>query len=1116
MLQLILGRAGSGKTEYVFSSIKKLVEEEKNVLLITPEQFSFVAERRLLEDLGENKINRVESTSFSHLCDTVKMKYGGDKLPVLSNGSKAVMMKKAIEAVQDELLLFKHNITSVSFVNSVIGIYDEMKSCRVTTDDIFNAGENTEKKVLKDKLHDIALIIAAYDALINGEYYDSASELTRLYEKLLTVNYFKNKTVFIDGFSGFAAQEYKIIEVILKEADKVYITFCTDSPGSTDKFDLFYYINYNINILKEVTKKIGVETESPMYLESGKRFKNNDLKILERKLFLNVKENSDVKCENINLYCANNIFDECDNTASKISKLLRKGYKASDIAVIVRDAEKYEKQLSYSFSKYNVPYFDDERQKINCESLIMFVSFLLRTIVFSYRSEDIFSLLKTGLTSLEDNDISDLENYAYLWSINGSKWKNEFTESTKGFVEEITENDKKKIEKINKSREYVISRITKFQKKCRNATSKDIAKALYFTLLDFDVDTNLTEIAKSLDKNGKSALAKEQGRLWDLLMKILDELALLSDGKDVTLKEFYKLFNLMIMNEDMGVIPIGLDNVQFGSADRTRCNNPKAVFILGANEGEFPKAVVCSGLLNEKERMTLIENNFKLYSYGEILNAQEKYFAYMAMSSAREKLFVSYTGSASSENESSIIREIREVFGDVETEYSNRNFTLDLIESEANAFEILAKNFDLKNEFISSLKEYFKNNENYSSKLKAVERLYNNDSYSLSGDTATSLFGKNMYLSASRIEDYYNCAFRYFCKFGLGARPRKKAQLDPMQTGTVIHYVLENIIKDKGKDGLCSMSDGEVKILVDKYLLEYLNFKMGDAEQFTARFKYQFLRLSKMIVSVLLRLKAEFEQTDFVPNAFELTIGNGEEGEAVKSKRFTLDDGGYLEIKGAVDRVDMYEENGKKYIRVVDYKSGEKDFKLSDILYGLNLQMFVYLFTLTNSDSEYSGISSGVLYMHSGRKMFSLERNADTYEQIKSEENSLYKMKGIVLNDGENEIAKHMEHNLEGKFIPAKYSKKYGAVCGNVATLNEIGKIAKKVEELVVNMGSALHNGEIEQNPVNGNRHNKTCEFCDYSDICINNKEVSQREIADYSNDKVFELIDGGDENERT
>ena len=1108
MLNLVLGRAGSGKTEFVFSKIKNIVENESSdVVLLTPEQFSFISERRLLSDLGESNINKVANLSFSRLSNEISRLYGGDSLPVLSKGARAVMMRKAIRTVSESLVLFNKNSESSSFITNALKIYDEMKSCRVFVEDILEASEKVDKEMLSLKLKDIALIIEAYDSLIDGEYYDSENELTRLYNKLVNLDYFENKTVFIDGFSGFVAQEYKIIEVILKQAKDVYITFCTDNKLNEEN-NLFSYVNSNIGILKEVAEKIGCDFGEQIIRKDNHRAQNNELKAVEKYALSNIIYNIDGIPENISLFSAKNISDECDNTAKEISKLLRKGYRAKDITVICRDLNKYQSELQFSFDKYNVPYFNDERQNISSQPIIMLVNFLMRAVIYSMRSEDIFSMLKTGLTKLDDNEINLLENYAFVWNISGSKWKNEFCDSPRGFSEEINEKDRQVLEKLNACREYIIGIILKFKKRCSSSDTKGICKALYYALIDLTADKKLKELAIALEKEGKSYLSLQQERIWDLLMEILDKLAVTGGDETISLKDFNKLFSLMIANEDLGSIPAGLDNVQIGSADRIRCDNPKVIFIMGANEGEFPQSVTSAGLLSESDRTSLINNDFKLYSYGAALNAQELYFAYMALSSATEKLYVSYISGGEKGCESIIVRGIRSLFVDLKAKTTKSEKTIDDIQSEENAFEILASHYNENSTFIASLKEYFLNDDDYSSRFSAVERLIDNKEITLDDkELAKNLFKNDMYLSASRIEDYYNCAFRYFCKFGLNARPLMKAQMDPMQTGTVIHYVLETIIKNIGSKGLSELSSDEIVILVNRALEEYLTGKMGNSDEFTPRFKYQFMRLSKMIVFVVERLKEEFSQSDFEAKAFELRIGDGEE---VDSKIIELDDGGSIRIKGAVDRVDTFEKNGKKYIRVVDYKSGNKEFRMSDIINGLNLQMFIYLFTLAQSSGEYNGVSSGVLYMHSARGVYSLDRNSNA--DIEKKENTEFKMKGVVLNDEENELAPHMEHELKGKYIPVKYSEN-GGYSGNIVSLAQLGAISKKIDLMIKQMGTELHGGNISQNPIDGKNHKHTCEFCDYSSICMNRTEINFRELEDISNPQALEIIERESEN---
>lgn len=1109
MVKLILGRSGSGKTYKVFSKIKELVENgEKDILLLTPEQYSFVCERRLLDELGEAKVNCVTNGSFSRLASEIYRIYGGNELPVLSKGSKAVIFKQASENVKDELTIFQKNVENVAFINSIISIYDEMKSCRVSNDEILQASKIAEKETLAQKLHDISVIMESYDRLIDGKYLDSACELTNLYERLVNLDFFVGKTVFIDGFNGFVAQEYKILEVIIRQAKNVYITLCTNSDNNEDKFDLFSYVNRNVQILKEITEKAGVTIDEPMYLDKPYRFNNDELRYVEKFAFSNLKMQYTKPVESIRVYCAKNLADECDNVSLQISQLLRQGVRASQIAVICRNMDKYKSQMEFSFKKFNVPYFDDERQDISSQPLIMLVGFLLRVAIYSFRTDDIFSLLKTGLTDLTFDQIADLENYAYIWNINGSKWKKDFTESTKGFTEAISENDQKQINELNKSRAYIAEKLMGFVSFCKKKNAADICRGIYYTLLDFGVDKNLKKLAIELRNNGKSALALEQGRIWDMLMEVLDKLATVCYDSEIGIKEFAKLFNLMISNEDLGSIPTGLDNVQLGSADRVRCDNPYAVFLVGANEGEFPQNVVSSGLLTESDRVALINSDFKLYSYGETLNAQEQYFAYMAACCASDKLFVSYRSGGDEACESSIVAGLKQVFSELRIEAHRDRRCIEAVETKENAFEILASNFDSNNEFVAALKAYFQQQNEFSSRLDATERLSSNqDVFIRSKELATKLFKKDMYLSASRVEDYFNCAFRYFCKFGLNARPRQKAEMDPMQTGTVIHYVLENIIKQLGKDGLLKLSNSDAKEIVNKLLTEYYETKMGNTEELSARFKYLFMRISKMLTCVVVRLRDEFATSDFEPRAFELLIGNGENDEGVKSPILALADGGSIQIKGAIDRVDTFDKDGVRYVRVVDYKSGNKEFQLSDIMYGLNLQMFIYLFILCQSDNELSGVESGVLYMHSARGVYNGNRGDGT-DEMHSQDKTSFKMKGVVLNDAQHSMAEHMERELAGEYIPVTVTKS-GDIKGSIVSLADLGRISHKINELIEQMGTNLHNGEINQNPVDGKHHDKTCDYCDFRDVCANRREICHHQLDDIADSDVLKMLKG-------
>lgn len=1103
MLNFIFGRSGYGKTHFIYSKINEYVNQGKtDIILITPEQFSFFNEYRLLEMLGEEKAGHVQCLSFSRLSNEIRRRYGADGLPVLSKGGKAILMKKAVSSVKDSLILFGKKADSSSFVSSMIEIYDEMKSCNLNGDEILRAGSEMDREVLKNKLSDFAKIISAYDNLIDGKFSDPAETLTKLYTKLNGLGYFKNKIVFFDGFNGFVAQEYKVLETIIEEAENVYFALDTDTFGSSDKYDLFAYVNETASIIKRIAEKRSIPFTVTQCSEN-KRAKYQDLKLVEKELFSDISEENKLNCENIRIYSASSTTDACDDVARQIKNLLRHGYRASDIAVTMRDKSKYEGVLNSAFEKHGVPYFADERQPVSTQPIMVFALYLIRCISYSYQSSDIFSLIKTGLTDVSDSeDVYLLENYVYTWNINGSDWKKPFERSPRGFAGELTEKDKFELEKINSVREYVISRLIKFQKKVKGAEPKEISKTIFETLKSFCADSHLRDIAVFLNDNNASALASEQARTWDMLMDILNQMAVILPDEPMTMREFYDLFLLVVNTEDLGEIPVGLDNIQVGQADRMRFNNPRAVFILGANEGEFPQTVSGGGLLTETERQVLAEHDFKLYSFGEILNLQERYFAYKACSAPSEKLFVTYTGNTGrEESPSSIVTGLLELFDDLKPEKFNYSGSEDLLDTESAAFELMAGQFSNNSPFFQTLRKYFSDDPRFNAvKNVAEDREQNIESK----ETAQQLFGKNMLVSASRIEDYYTCPYRYFCKFGLSAKPRQKAQINPMARGTLIHYVLEKILSDVGTKKLPLLTDREIHSLVDGAVENYFIENMGNPKDLPKRFMYNFRRLSKMIYDVVKRLAAEFSVCDFEAKAFELSI---DDTGAVKPFTVELENGGSLRIHGSIDRVDVLKKDGEQYVRVVDYKSGSKDFRLADIVNGLNLQMFVYLFNLCrDKNCTLSGIPAGVLYMHSSRSVISVDNKAEAEKNIMDKEDKSFAMKGIVFSTGADEIPQAMEHDLAGKYIPVKLDKK-GDVKGSLADLEELGLLEEKIYSLMCNMGNSLLEGKVSQYPAFSKSHDKNCEYCDFSSVCSLKKSVPKREYEEISDKQVMDEL---------
>lgn len=1111
MLQLVLGRSGYGKTAYVQNQIvHEMNHGQKGVLLLVPEQFSFVTGNTFLSLLGQSKYIDLEITDFTRLAHEVKNLYGGISNPVLDKSGKAILMSRAINGVQDMLKLYQKNLHAYSFIQSMLQMHTELKCCNVSPDQLLRAAGQVDKTILQNKIHDISLIMQAYDAVIADSFLDSADDLNRLYETLGKVDYLKGRKVYIDGFDGFTAQELKIIQRMLTDAQSVTITLPTDSITLSDTdFSLFVNVKRTANQLIRLAKRHRIPIAAPIKLTEPKRFQNDDLLHIEQN-FMRPDEKK-IPCGGaVHLYKAANLYEECDYVCRTIKKLLRtEQYRCKEIAIISRDLADYRLPLENAFRSYDLPYYEDQRQPVDSQPLINLVRYLIRIVNGSFRTDDIMAYAKTLLLGLDTEEIATLENYTILWRINGKKWLDDFTAHPSGFVSEFSKKDMQLLDQINAVRKAIILPVLKFKKAVAAGGGKIICKAIYQLLMDTKADRHLFTIARQLNEQNMSSLAVEQNRIWDLLMQLLDQIVLTMGEAPVTLKEFESLFELILTFQDLGSIPQGLDNIIVGTADRTIADAPKAVFLLGANEGVFPKSFSSTGLLNDNDRHVLSDLDIELFSDTGRLTLQEKYIAYSAVTLPSQMLSVSYCSSdmkGSALLPSAIVEQLQSIFSDLGITRLSYTQDMELIEGEKAAFELLASRWQENSVFSQSLKAYFQENEKYQDAVAAVIRQTDPSGTAFTNPgVSKELFHQDMLVSASRAEAYYHCPFLYFCKFGLGAKPRKVAEMDPMQTGTVMHYVLERLLAEYGSDGLLSISDTQRKAKVNELLEQYLVEQMGVSDQASKRFRYLFLRLQKTINLVVAHMVEEFAQSAFKTKAYELKIDRDAE---IKPLAVELPDGGTLAIRGSVDRVDIMEKGRKRYLRVVDYKSGTKEFALSDVLYGLNMQMLIYLFCISSTqDGPYAGlIPSGVLYMPVRRKVSSLPRDTGDEAVLANAAKEL-KMKGLLLSD--IDVLKGMEKDLKGKYIPVKSGKE---ITGSLISAEQFGALARKIQSLLIEMGHNLHQGKIPMQPVKGKNYEHTCAYCDYQSVCVNKLEKQERLLCDYEHSKALSVLEEGSE----
>lgn len=1077
MLKFIFGRPASGKTYNVLNIIKELSFSGKSAVLIVPEQFSFESERAVLKALGDKAALNVSVMSFSRLCDEVGRKVGGIAGVTLTEADKIIFMNRALLAAADELKIWRRYCRSVFFAKTMLDTVGEFKINTVTPEQLKRAAEEASSPSLALKLHDIAVIYETYDALTGEQFIDPADSLTKLYRQLEDCRFFENKTVLLDSFKGFTGQQFKIIDRILSQADDVIVSLTNDPVLSAD-YNLFMNIRAAAEKIRKSAARFSVSEDKPLVLETS-RYNSKAMTALERLLaggdFEMPEQSGD-----ITICTAASAADEAEFAARTIRRLVReKGYRYRDFVIIARDVEKYEESV-YSACRLNgVPVFGDKREPLSAFPAAAAVNAALE---FALRpsSESILRFHKTGLGTLSVEEISSLENYVFLWNIDGSTWNNDWTMDPRGFVSEEGEKseDSAELEKINMLRQKAAAPLIAFKEDFKG-TAADMSRAVVELLEACNAAEKLALLSECFKTEGAEFRSDVLKQSYDRYMKLLDSMAVCFGDREITRQEYYDALYLSVSLDSVGVIPRMLDEVTFGAADRIRPSRPRVAFILGANQGVFPKGISNSGILGVTERKSLIELGIEIPDNQISSVTDENYLVYCNLCCPSDRLYISYAAHSLSGEESepsAFVSEIAENLGCKRVLEPQENLTEENLPetSEAVYSQYCRRRLT---EDAETLKCALKGTDEEKKAEYLLERLSGAPAR-LSADAAEKLFGKNITMSASRFDTFHKCRFSFFCKYGLSVKKLKPAEFDVLQRGTLVHYVLQRIVS-RYKKGVADLSESEINALVDKYINEYLDGISGYRAVETERSRFLVSRISRSLNAVVLQLSREFAQSGFEPVTCELKIGNSGD---IPELKIPFDKGS-INIIGSIDRVDEY--NG--YIRVIDYKTGSRSFKLPDVLFGLNLQMLIYLYAAVRGGGREDERAAGILYMPSKRDL----------------NDSGMAMNGLIRSD--KEIVEAMDREMQGEFVPKYTLTKNGELsksCTSFLGAEDFSEIFDYIETIMRRTGDGILSGDIAVSPLDG-MDTPACKYCDYAAVCGRENAPCDR-VPRLKNDEVI------------
>lgn len=1076
VLKILLGRGRSGKSAEVLRRIRENGDAVRSVLLV-PEHASHAAEVDLCRVCGDTASRYAEVLTFKLLSSRVLSLTGGSADVTLDNGGKLLLLQRTLHKLASSLRVYRRPSRRSAFLQSLLGLVEELQAYAVEPQKLLEAAQ----AIPGDggaRLCDVALIYAAYLTALTENGRDARDRLEKLEEKLEESGYIDGKDVYLDGFSYFTARECNILRIMLRRARSVTVTVLGDSRDR----ELFAESVRVRERLYELARDVGVVYEEQ---ELPANRGTDALSHLERHFFGDMERYAE-KTEQIHVFEASSLREECEWAASEILRLVREeGYRFRDICVTARNLGDVEDLLQTVLSRYDIPAYTARRSDVLEQSVTTLLLAALRAVSGGFEYEDMFSCLKTGLALLDAEETDMLENYVLKWDIRGNMWVRDvdWTGHPDGYGMEWDDAAREKLAAVNALRERVRAPFAALHEGIKGTGSAaDKMRALYAFLENIDLPEALEKRTRELFERGEGKRSEELAQLWNLLCAVMDQFVEILGESEIDAEEFSRLVHLVLSQYSIGTIPVSLDQVKVSEMTCNDRHTAKVLFLIGANDHVLPSVGGSAGLLKDEDRMALEAHSIRLSPYGLRQLQLEMQNLYAALVQPTQKLYVSYPvfdGSGAELRPSFAVGRILELFPEItiENKGTDKDFRLSAIRPA----------LDCAGEFpYGKVWEYFASRGDFDAQLRAMETAAKYERGSLSADAVRSLYGERITLSASKMDKARSCHFAYFMQYGLKAKERTAAGFDAPQTGTFVHDVLEHTLRESEKrGGIKTLLGEELREIVRAGIEAYIARELPNLEEKNARFRYLFNRLCQRTYKMVDDVAKELSVSDFIPLEFELAFGPGGQLPAV-----TLSEGGReVRVVGKVDRVDGWVKDDKLYLRVVDYKTGKKSFDLSELRYGLGIQMLLYLFALEKEGKKHFGreiVPAGVLYTPAQTPILREERDIGEAALNKKMRENL-RRSGLMLQDPE--VLQAMEHSAleEPCYLPLKVKKSKSGeseLVGNVASAQQLGKLAIYIEKLVRQIAREMNEGNIDADPWAKNEQESACRFCAFRSAC--------------------------------
>ncbi|CFW97413.1 DNA helicase subunit AddB [Syntrophomonas zehnderi OL-4] len=1090
MIRYILGRAATGKSRRAIEEIGADLKQggDYPLILFVPEQYTLQAERDLIEQLQLPGIMRVEVLSFNRLAYRILAEAGGRTRVLINEQGKNMIIKKTLNQAHKDLCIYKNASKQEGFVEHLSQLFSELKQYDLTPELLKSSQLEMEAGPQRQKLQDVTLIYEAFINYMEGHYLDLEDQFNLLIDKMEKSSFIKGARVWLDGFTGFTPQNRRILEKIMTLARDT--TFClTIDPKSGRDQELFKPYRRCYEQIHEIAVGNGLPEET--VTTQGDKL-SVPLRHLTRELYAFPWDTYEDPVNNIKVFAAKNIYSEVEHIASLIVELAREqDYRWRDMAVLCNDLDSYGSVVRRVFYEYRIPYFMDEKRPLDNNPIIKLILASLGVINRGYRQEDIFLLLKTGFTDLNPEECEEMENYMLAYGIQGRLCQENFTRGQ-------NELGTPALEMLNQYRERLFAPLQKLaHETAGKKTGRDISRAMYKYLQVLDIENKLLNWIEELRNQGLYEYAHENAQVLKIVMETFDQLVEILGENELNLKEYAGLLATGYQAFDVGIIPTTVDQVMIGDLKRSKNRNLKALFVMGVNDGIIPAGKSAAGIFTEEDKDFFKNHGLDWGINKEMIAEEESLAIYEAFSKPQNYLYLTYAiadQEGKAMRPSMLINRLHSIFPTLQIQsdlIKSLELEMEHIATADSSFKYLVENLRLylDGEEIEDLwwdvYGWYFHNQSWDERRQAVlEALfYQNQCADLDSRTAVNLYKSPFRASVSRLEQFAACPFAHFIRYGLRPQERKTFAVGAPDIGVVLHEGMYGFAAALNEQGLNwrDLNQDDCEAVMEKVLEQKLPQHNNGILTSSFRYRYLAKRLKRISHRAVWTLTEHIKNGDFEPLLYEAGFGFGN---ILPPLKIVLSDGQHIYLEGRIDRIDVLKGEEIDYIKIIDYKSGEKQFSLSDLYFGLNLQLIVYLLAVmkqTDSDLK-PRRPAGLFYFKIDDPLISVTDN--DLSNIEEKIRKALKMKGLALKD--ISIVRSMDNALQGnsEFLPLgiKQNDEFTAN-SSVLEEQEFELLIDYINDLLKELGDEMLRGKIAIEPAKKDKW-KACDNCIYHAVC--------------------------------